>query len=125
MASPTTVIFRRSQVSLLPINCRILVDAGAQPVFAFSLGTQVDGETTIGGVNRAHYTGDFVSTILESTSYLMTVVALYPGNQVDGGVTVGGVDSAHHTATVDYQVPQRRGRVPLRQAWAPPRAPLP
>merc|ERR1712211_55709 len=46
-----------------------LVDAGAEPVFAFYLGNQVDGELTIGGVNSAHYTGDFAYTNLESTSY--------------------------------------------------------
>merc|ERR1712122_440899 len=45
------------------------VDAGAEPVFAFYLGNQVDGELTIGGVNSAHYTGDFAYTNLESTSY--------------------------------------------------------
>ena len=34
------------------------------------LGIQVDGELTFGGVNSAHYTGDFVYMILESTSDL-------------------------------------------------------
>ena len=53
------------------------------------------------------------------------VVALYLGNEVDGEVTIGGVDILHHTATVDYLVLERRGRVPLRQAWAPLGAPLP
>ena len=46
-----------------------LVDAGAEPVFALYLGNQVDGELTIGSLNSAHYTGDFVYTNLESTSH--------------------------------------------------------
>ena len=46
-----------------------LVDAGAEPVFAFYLENQVDDKLTIGGVNSAHYTGDFAYTNLESTSY--------------------------------------------------------
>ena len=46
-----------------------LVDAGVEPVFAFYLGNQVDEKLTIGGVNSAHYTGDFAYTNLESTSY--------------------------------------------------------
>ena len=46
-----------------------LVDAGAEPVFAFYLGNQVNKKLTIGDVNSAHYTGDFAYTNLESTSY--------------------------------------------------------
>ena len=46
-----------------------LVDAGAEPVFAFYLENQVDDKLTIGGVNSAHYTRDFAYTNLESTSY--------------------------------------------------------
>ena len=34
-----------------------------------SAGNQVDAELTIGGVNGADYTGDFVYTNLESTSH--------------------------------------------------------
>ena len=45
------------------------MDAGAEPVFAFYLGNQVNEELTIGGVTSAHYTGDFAYTNLESTSY--------------------------------------------------------
>ena len=44
-----------------------LVDAGAEPVFAFYLENQVDGKLTINGVNRAHYTENFAYTNLEST----------------------------------------------------------
>ena len=33
------------------------------------LGNQVDGELTTGSINIAYYTGNFVYTILESTSY--------------------------------------------------------
>ena len=33
-------------------------------------GIQVDGESTISGVNGAYYTGDFIYTNLDSTSYL-------------------------------------------------------
>ena len=44
-----------------------LVDAGAEPVFAFYLENQVDGKLTINGVNRAHYTENFAYTSLEST----------------------------------------------------------
>ena len=40
-----------------------------EPVFALFLGNQVDGELTIGSLNSAHYTGDFLYTNLESTSY--------------------------------------------------------
>ena len=36
-----------------------LVDAGEEPVFAFYLDNQVDGEMTVGGVNSAYYTGVF------------------------------------------------------------------
>ena len=46
-----------------------LVDAGAEPVFTFYLGNQVDGELTNGGVNSEHYTGDLVYTNWETTSY--------------------------------------------------------
>ena len=46
-----------------------LVDAGAEPVFAFYLGNQVNEDLTIGGVTSAHYTGDFAYTNLGSTSY--------------------------------------------------------
>ena len=46
-----------------------LVGAGAEPVFAFYLENQVDDKLTIGGVNSAHYTGDFAYTNLECTSY--------------------------------------------------------
>ena len=35
------------------------MDAGAEPVFAFYLGNQVNEKLTIGDVNSAHYTGDF------------------------------------------------------------------
>ena len=45
-----------------------LVDAGAEPVFAFYLANQVNEKWTIGS-NSAHYTRDFAYTNLESTSY--------------------------------------------------------
>ena len=35
-----------------------LVDAGAEPVFAFYLEGQVNEKLTISDVNSAHYTGD-------------------------------------------------------------------
>ena len=44
-----------------------LVNAGAEPVFAFYLEDQVDEKLTINGVNSAHYTEDFAYTNLEST----------------------------------------------------------
>ena len=44
-----------------------LVDAGAEPVFAFYLENQVDEKLTINGVNRTHYTENFAYTCLEST----------------------------------------------------------
>ena len=44
-----------------------LVDAGAEPVFAFYLEDQVDEKLTINGVNRAHYTENFAYTSLENT----------------------------------------------------------
>ena len=34
------------------------MDAGAEPVFAFYLGDQVNEKLTISDVNSAHYTGD-------------------------------------------------------------------
>ena len=39
-----------------------LVDAGAEPVFAFCFGNQVGEELTTGGVNTAHNTGGSVYT---------------------------------------------------------------
>ena len=59
----------------VPLPCSILwkeglVDAGAEPVFAFYLENQVNEELAIGGVTSAHYTGDFAYTNLESTSLL-------------------------------------------------------
>ena len=47
-----------------------LVDAGAEPVFAFYLGNQVDKKLTIGGVNSAHYTRDFAYTKIEEHQLL-------------------------------------------------------
>merc|ERR1712226_1679729 len=41
----------------------------AEPVFAFYLGNQAAGELTIGGVDSAHYTGDFTYVPLQSKSY--------------------------------------------------------
>ena len=44
-----------------------LVNAGAEPVFAFYLEDQVDEKLTINGVNSAHYTENFACTRLENT----------------------------------------------------------
>ena len=44
-----------------------LVNAGAEPVFAFYLENQVDGKLTINDVNRAHNRKNFAYTSLEST----------------------------------------------------------
>ena len=46
-----------------------LVDTGEEPVFAFYLDNQVDGELAFGGVNSAHCTEILVYMNLESTSY--------------------------------------------------------
>ena len=45
-----------------------LVEIGEEPVFAFYLDNQVDGELAFGGVNSAHCT-EIVYMNLESTSY--------------------------------------------------------
>ena len=47
-----------------------LVNAGAEPVFAFYLENQVDEKLTINGVNKAHYTEDFAYTSLERNELL-------------------------------------------------------
>merc|ERR1711907_577391 len=50
---------------------RALVNSGQldEPVFAFYLGSGgADGELTIGGVNSAHYTGDFAYTPVIDTA---------------------------------------------------------
>jgi len=68
---------------------RALVNSGKldEPVFAFYLGSGgADGELTIGGVNSAHYTGDF---------HYVPVVDMVPGTTgyweiVLDDVTVGG-----------------------------------
>ena len=67
MASCSTSLFHFVDGVRTPVEG--LVDAGAEPVFAFYLGNQVNEELTIGGVTSAHYTGDFAYTNLESTSY--------------------------------------------------------
>jgi hypothetical protein len=50
---------------------RALVESGKlpEPVFAFYLGNNADGELTIGGVDTAHYTGDFTYVPLSSEDY--------------------------------------------------------
>ena len=50
----------RTQTWRSPVTC---------PSFAIYIGNQVDGEFSITGVNSAYYTGDFMYTNLESTSY--------------------------------------------------------
>jgi len=48
-----------------------LMDTGLlpEPVFAFYLGNNADGELVLGGVDSAHYSGDFVYVPLKSQSY--------------------------------------------------------
>jgi len=48
-----------------------LVDSGnlQEPVFAFYLGNNADGELTIGGVDSSRYSGEFVYVPLKSKSY--------------------------------------------------------
>merc|ERR1711957_740083 len=40
-----------------------------EPVFAFYMGNNVDGELVVGGVDKAHYSGDFSYVPLQSKSY--------------------------------------------------------
>ena len=61
VAAPCTWTFRTPVVNL--------VDTGEEPVFAFYLDNQVDGELAFGGVNSAHCTEILVYMNLESTSY--------------------------------------------------------
>lgn len=72
-----------------------LVDSGllAQPVFAFYLGNNADGELVIGGVDETHYSGEFVYVPLKSQSYWE--VAL------DGVALEGSSVSTCPTAIVD------------------------
>jgi hypothetical protein len=41
----------------------------AEPVFAFYMGNQADGELVLGGVDTAHYSGEFSYVPLQSKSY--------------------------------------------------------
>merc|ERR1711881_231392 len=64
---------------------RALVNSGKldEPVFAFYLGSGgADGELTIGGVNSAHYTGDFT---------YVPVVAMVPGMTGYWGIVLDDV----------------------------------
>jgi hypothetical protein len=40
-----------------------------EPVFAFYMGNNVDGELVVGGVDKAHYSGDFSYVPLQAKSY--------------------------------------------------------
>jgi len=55
----------------VPTPVQALMASGelAEPVFAFYLGNQAAGELIIGGVDKAHYTGDFTYVPLQSKSY--------------------------------------------------------
>ena len=62
---------------------RALVNSGNvdEPVFAFYLGSGgADGELTIGGLNSAHYTGDF---------HYVPVVPMIPVGHFDGISSMG------------------------------------
>lgn len=52
-----------------PVQALVASGELPEPVFAFYLGNNVDGELTIGGVDKAHYTGDFTYVPLSSEDY--------------------------------------------------------
>ena len=62
-----TLVQRHSGTFRTPVEN--LVDTGEEPVFAFYLDNQVDGELAFGGVKSVHCTDIFVYMYLESTSY--------------------------------------------------------
>merc|ERR1711988_1886350 len=61
----------RISVDHLQTPVQALVASGQlpEPVFAFYLGNNVAGELTLGGVDDAHYTGDFTYVPLSSEDY--------------------------------------------------------
>jgi hypothetical protein len=52
-----------------PVQALVASGELPEPVFAFFLGNNADGELTIGGVDKAHYTGDFTYVPLSSEDY--------------------------------------------------------
>lgn len=52
-----------------PVQALVASGELPEPVFAFYMGNNVDGELTIGGVDKAHYTGDFTYVPLSSEDY--------------------------------------------------------
>jgi len=52
-----------------PVQALVASGELPEPVFAFYLGNNADGELTIGGVDQAHYTGDFTYVPLSSEDY--------------------------------------------------------
>jgi len=52
-----------------PLQALIASGELAEPIFAFFMGNNADGELTLGGVNTNHYSGDFTYVPLCSTTY--------------------------------------------------------
>lgn len=52
-----------------PVQALVASGELPEPAFAFFLGNNADGELTIGGVDKAHYTGDFTYVPLSSEDY--------------------------------------------------------
>jgi hypothetical protein len=52
-----------------PVQALVASGELPEPVFAFFLGDNKDGELTIGGVDKSHYTGDFTYVPLSSEDY--------------------------------------------------------
>lgn len=79
-----------------------------EPVFAFYMGNQVDGELVLGGVDSAHYSGEFAYVPLQSKGYWQVALdGLKLDGKAIGSTPYAIVDSgtslmAGPTADVNY-----------------------
>ena len=80
----------------VPTPLEALVATGdlEEQVFAFFLGDEADGELLIGGVDEAHYTGDFAYVPLSQLSYWEVALdSLLVGGKATGSTAKAIVDS--------------------------------
>merc|ERR1719329_488746 len=76
-----------------PVQALIASGELPEPVFAFFLGDNADGELTIGGVDKSHYTGDFTYVPLSSEDYWSV--------KLDGFTVEGNAIGSTQKAIVD------------------------